>query len=463
MVRVLLILSVLLSVVVFSSLACATKEDVTPETTRQTTPPLVSTKDATGILANQATLHGELTGLGTASGVSVSFQWGTESGSYTKETTIQSKTGTGAFSFDLTGLNADTSYYFRAKAVGDSTSYGTGKDFRTPQTGTVTTPPLVATKDATGIMANQATLNGDLTGLGTASGVSVSFQWGTESGSYTKETTIQSKTGTGVFSFDLTGLNADTSYYFRAKAVGVGTSYGTEKNFRTPQTGTVTTPPSVATKDATGIMANQATLNGELTGLGTASGVSVSFQWGTESGSYTKETTIQSKTGTGAFSFDLTGLNADTSYYFRAKAVGYGTSYGTERNFKTSRNPQIDKDLVGLWAWEWGSDGEWYLFRDDGTFRYVITGSGPIISGGLVVEGQYNAQGGILQFADCKESWYPDPTASGQKPAYVNKPVDFGPLQYSFTGSDYCKIGEIAGYNNTYLRHPVSDLPPTGP
>jgi len=103
--------------------------------------------------------------------------------------------------------------------------------------------------------------------------------------------------------------------------------------------GEVITPPSVATIDATGIDADAATLNGDLTSLGTGSSVDVSFQWWTDSSSYLKETDKQALDGTGAFSFELTGLQPDTTYHFRAKAVGDGTDYGSAQSFKTPPLP----------------------------------------------------------------------------------------------------------------------------
>jgi len=98
-------------------------------------------------------------------------------------------------------------------------------------------------------------------------------------------------------------------------------------------------PPSVVTSDATEITANQATLIGELPSLGDAPSVDVSFQWGTSSGSYPNETEVEARETTGAFSFHLTGLNSNTTYYYRAKAVSnpieYGTRYGIEKSFHT--------------------------------------------------------------------------------------------------------------------------------
>ena len=101
--------------------------------------------------------------------------------------------------------------------------------------------------------------------------------------------------------------------------------------------GKSTSAPSVTTNDASNAIANSARLNGNLTSLGTASSVTVSFVWGTTSGGpYPDETTGQVMTNSGTFSFDLSGLTLGATYYFKAKAVGSGTGFGAEKSFATS-------------------------------------------------------------------------------------------------------------------------------
>ena len=97
----------------------------------------------------------------------------------------------------------------------------------------------------------------------------------------------------------------------------------------------ITEPPTVTTNAATGIGTTTATLNGSLTNLGSAPSAGVSFEWGTST-SYDNETTPQTMTATGEFSASLSGLSSGTTYHFRAKAVGEGTSYGIDRTFTTS-------------------------------------------------------------------------------------------------------------------------------
>jgi len=94
------------------------------------------------------------------------------------------------------------------------------------------------------------------------------------------------------------------------------------------------TAPSVTTNDASGITGNSATLNGNLDNLGTAPTVNVSFEWGKTTG-YGNSTTPESKNTTGAFSFALGSLSPNTTYHFRAKAIGDGTSHGSDESLYT--------------------------------------------------------------------------------------------------------------------------------
>src|SRR5665647_388885 len=193
--------------------------------------------------------------------------------------------------------------------------------------GTSFVPPQVVTHTATSLTSTAATLNGSLDTMGTWATVSVSFQYGTASGTYTTETTSVAKAATGAFSAATSGLAPGTTYYFRAKAAGEATAYGEELSFTTP---TYVVPPQVVTHTATSLTSTAATLNGSLDTMGTWATVSVSFQYGTASGTYTTETTSVAKAATGAFSAATSGLAPGTTYYFRAKAAGEATAYGEE-------------------------------------------------------------------------------------------------------------------------------------
>jgi hypothetical protein len=306
-------------------------------TTNSASAPAVTTNDATDLATTSASLNGNLDSVGTAASVIVSFEWGTTTGSYTQTTDNQTLSATSPFFANLTGLTPGTTYYFRAKAVGDGQDLGDEKSFIALGT------PTVTTSAATSLATTSATLNGNLTTLGTATSVNVSFEWGLTT-SYGNVTTSEAKTAAGTFSANLTGLTAKTTYHFRAKAVGDGTTYGEDVTFATS-----TIAPTVTTSAATSLATTSATLNGNLTTLGTATSVNVSFQWGTTT-SYGSETTAQSISAIGTFSANLTtGLSANTTYHFQTKAVGDGSAvYGDDMSFTTASLADTTAPVISL-------------------------------------------------------------------------------------------------------------------
>lgn len=292
-------------------------------------PPSVETHDPYTIGPTTAKLKGFLTDMGTAASVDMSFEWGTDT-SYGN--TTEPKTTVGcpmSFYADLSGLTQGAEYHYRAKAVGDGTSYGEDVAF------TTTTPPAVTTKAATPVSTTLATLNGNLISFGTSWGVWVRFEWGLTT-SYGQQTWAEEAPMTGAFSATITGLSATTTYHFRAMAEGNdGTSYGDDMTFTTSDFGipevmtTGSSPPPVT--------ATTAILEGKLVSLGSASSVMASFVWGTtQGGPYPEETTGQVKTATGDFSAKVSGLSPGTTLYYKAKAAGDGTGYGAERYYTTT-------------------------------------------------------------------------------------------------------------------------------
>lgn len=99
---------------------------------------------------------------------------------------------------------------------------------------TIPGPPTVTTSTASTVTANTATLNGNLTNLGSVTMVTLSFLWGTSQTALTDETKPFPVRMIGPFSHKLTGLTPSTTYYFKAKALGSGTANGNLKSFKTP-------------------------------------------------------------------------------------------------------------------------------------------------------------------------------------------------------------------------------------
>ena len=102
------------------------------------TPPSVITEEARGVGTRRATMSGNLTSLGTASSANVSFGWDTEpraEDAYANWTPPEAMTDTGTFSARVIDLTPGMTYYFRAKAEGDVTSYGEEMSFTTTPRG----------------------------------------------------------------------------------------------------------------------------------------------------------------------------------------------------------------------------------------------------------------------------------------------------------------------------------------
>jgi len=146
---------------------------------------------------------------------------------------------------------------------------------------------------------------------------------------------------THLTSMSIPVLSYVSTYYWHVRYEdnhGAWSSWSVETSF-----GTTSTPPAVATNDASSITTNSGKLNGDLTSLGTAGSVTVSFAWGTSSGSLTNETTGQAMTSTGVFYFDLASLTPGRTYYYKAKAVGHGAPvHGIEKSFATGRSPEVE-------------------------------------------------------------------------------------------------------------------------
>lgn len=94
--------------------------------------------------------------------------------------------------------------------------------------------------------------------------------------------------------------------------------------------------------------------------------------------------------------------------------------------------------------------GEWYLFREDGSFRYVISGAGPFISGTVVDEGKYRLKANEIELFKIKRNWFPDPNHRfSQEPAYRDKDAEDRSVPVSFeTDSGEIKIDGTLFYFN---------------
>ena len=287
--------------------------------------PSVTTNAATDLHSASATLNGNVTNHGGTTSTVRGFVYGTSAENLADSVT--SGTGSGAYSKEIAGLTPSTTYYFKAFASNSAgTVYGEVKQFATKAAVT----PTVQTNAATSITATTATFNGNVTAAGNDPVTVRGFMWGTSSSNLSNN--VESGSGTGSFTKEITGLTHSTTYYYKAYATNAaGTSYGQEKSFAT----TTITAPTVQTNAASSISMTGATLNGNITADGGATVTARGFVYGTSASNLSQN--VQSGSGTGSFTKVITGLSHSTTYYYKAYATNaIGTNYGEVKTFTTT-------------------------------------------------------------------------------------------------------------------------------
>jgi len=202
------------------------------------------------------------------------------------------------------------------------------------------TVPTIVTSVATSVTNNTARLNGSVTNVGSEN-PNVTVYWGSSDGgtnpaswqNNSVPTSPSQPQGVGAFYKDITGLSPGATVYFNSKATNAyGTDWGSTKSFVTDAGA-----PTVISGTAVTITSSSATLQGTLSAMGDYATVYVYFEYGiTPSyGTPTAEVTTTAVTG---FNADIVGLEAGTTYYFRAVAR-YATAsyvYGAGAQFSTS-------------------------------------------------------------------------------------------------------------------------------
>ncbi len=136
--------------------------------------------------------------------------------------------------FNVTGLLPSTTYYFNVivkDAAGNKSAY-------TMKSVTTSIPANAPTVTTNTIPSNVTTTGATVGGYVTADGGAIVTERGIVYATTANPTTSNSKitiTGTtGTFTADLSGLNPNTTYHYRAYATNsVGTSYGSDQTFTT--------------------------------------------------------------------------------------------------------------------------------------------------------------------------------------------------------------------------------------
>ena len=327
------------------------------------TSPIVNTTDVTTYTSNTATVGGNVTSDGNAPVTDRGVYWGTSQNPETSGTKLQIGSGTGVFTSSISGLTAGTNYYVRAYATNNvGTAYGTQISFTT-----TATLPTLTTIAASLITQTSAQSGGNVTNDGGSTVTARGICWSTSANPTTAITTKTSDgTGAGAFTSSLTGLIANTAYYVRAYATNnVGTAYGTQISFTT----TAATLPTLTTIEASLITQTTAQSGGNVTNDGGSTITVKGICWSTAANPTTALTTKTSDgTGTGAFTSNLTGLIANTTYYVRAYATSsIGTGYGTQISFTTTATLPTLTTTVASLITQTTSSGGGNISSDGGT------------------------------------------------------------------------------------------------
>jgi len=180
----------------------------------------VNTFNADNIDEDSARLRGEITQIGNQN-VNRYFEWGTSSSNLNRDLTVSGSTGyTGSFDGNLTGLNSNTTYYFRACAISTNNGdvdCGNTRSFRTNTTVNNSNLSTITT-EASSVGRTSAVLNG----LAISDNIDINqmwFEWGqsTNLGRETTHVTINAS-GTRSLARSISGLSTNTIYYYRAVA-----------------------------------------------------------------------------------------------------------------------------------------------------------------------------------------------------------------------------------------------------
>jgi len=240
-----LIFAVILFIGIFtvSTYSCSKKEETTTNTV-----PVLSTKNASDVTNSSAQVGGVITGNGGASITERGVCYSTSSNPTIADNSIQSGSGTGAFDCEMTGLNQNTKYYFKAYAMNSvGVGYGDQKSFTT-QGGGGGDLPTVSTNSATDITETSATCGGIVTNQGSSSVTVRGVCWSTTSSPTTSDSYTTDGSGIGDFLSYITGLTKNTIYYVRAYAINTsGTAYGDQITFATLNSSTGEPCPDIPT------------------------------------------------------------------------------------------------------------------------------------------------------------------------------------------------------------------------
>lgn len=328
------------------------------------TVPSVTTYAATGLsdTSGSVTLKGFVNPNGTS--VSAWFKYRRNGGAWVETTHQPIGTTAQNISKSLTGLPGGNYEY---QAVANDIYHGDSKFFTLNGGGSPCDPcdpcgthypcstgdnaPSVDTLSPTNIDTDSATLRGNLTDDGNDTN-DIYFKWGTSSNNLSHTLNAGTKSNTGTFSKTLSGLNEDTTYYYKACADNSnGSDCGVVESFDTDSNGgcidccdscpSNNDRPDITTLNTVAITTSTAVVDGYYNANGCS--VTTYFEYGRTNnlGSVTGSTSRGN--GSGSMAYAFTSLASNTTYYYRAVGTNCeGTTRGSIKSFTTRTGVVVD-------------------------------------------------------------------------------------------------------------------------
>lgn len=304
---------------------------------------LVETTVPTNVTRTTATIGGILIGIGETGVSETGIYWDTSPYVQNKGTKLKIGAGESSFSTILTGLMPGMTYWLRSYATNSlGTVYG-GLVFFT--TDIVIAQPSVSTTEIISFTQNSAIGGGNITNQGGAAVTERGVCWSISEYPSIANSRTSDGIGTGTFTSNLTGLNANTKYYVRAYATNSGgTAYGNQVFFTTDQT---ITKPIVSTSTITSFTRTSAVVGGIINSDGGAVASEYGVYWGTSPFLTTEGTKLVIGSGGSSFSTNLTGLVPGIIYHVVAYAENsVGTGYGVPVKFITVPDPSFNSRIA---------------------------------------------------------------------------------------------------------------------
>jgi len=189
----------------------------------------ISVSAATAITATSATVAGDAPYDGKALITEKGVCYATTENPTTANSIVKGDVDEGTFSVNLAGLRANTTYYARGYAKNSvGTAYSTQITF-------TTLIGVASVENTIGeITKTTAIVNGNVTYDGGANVTERGFVWSTSANPTTADSKQVITGTTGVYSFEISGLDKNTDYYVSAYAINsIGTAYSASTRFTT--------------------------------------------------------------------------------------------------------------------------------------------------------------------------------------------------------------------------------------